>query len=229
MIEISREPKLRPEDSSKYQELRKKMVNEQIRSRGIVNPLVLAAMERVPRHRFVDESLEGSAYDDTPLSIGESQTISQPYIVACMSADLELKGGEKVLEIGAGSGYQAAVLSEIAAKVYTIEINENLTIEVSRRLKKLGYLNVTIRFGDGYKGLPEQAPFDGIMVTAAPDHIPQPLIDQLKVGGSMVIPVGGGETQELFKVTKLSDGSIKKKSRIPVRFVPMIGKAEKKD
>jgi protein-L-isoaspartate(D-aspartate) O-methyltransferase len=172
--------------------------------------------------------LEPSAYDDTPLPIGESQTISQPYIVAYMTAALELKGGEKILEIGTGSGYQAAVLSEIVAEVYTIEINQNLSIEASRRLKKLGYSNVTIRFGDGYKGLREQAPFDGIVVTAAPDHIPHPLIDQLKVGGRMVIPVGD-ENQDLLVVTKLSDGSIKKESRLPVRFVPMIGKAAKRD
>ncbi|MFQ5824998.1 MAG: protein-L-isoaspartate(D-aspartate) O-methyltransferase [bacterium] len=228
MVELSPQTGFFWGDTPHYFELRKKMIDKQIRARGVRDSLVLKAIEKIPRHRFVYEHLENFAYDDTPLPIGEDQTISQPFIVAYMTAALELKGGEKVLEVGTGSGYQAAVLSGIAAHIFTIEINENLAIEAAQRLKKMGYTNVTVRFGDGYKGLKEQAPFDGIVVTAAPDHIPYPLINQLKIGGKIVIPLG--ETyQELIVATKLSDGSINKEARIPVRFVPMIGEAEKKD
>ncbi|MFQ5602898.1 MAG: protein-L-isoaspartate(D-aspartate) O-methyltransferase [bacterium] len=226
-MDFEQESHLKYGDTASHFEFRKKMIKEQIWSRGIKDFLVLKALKSVPRHRFVDEQLESVAYDDTPLPIGCDQTISQPFIVAYMTAALGLKGGEKVLEIGTGSGYQAAVLAEIANWVYTIEINENLTIEVARRLKKLGYHNISLKFGDGYKGWPEQAPFDGIIVTAAPDHVPQTLLDQLKPSAKLVIPVGE-QDQELLVVTKFHDGNFKTESRIPVRFVPMLGKAEKK-
>lgn len=215
-------------DSHRHYHARKRMIREQIVSRGVKDLNVLKALERVPRHRFVSEALESSAYDDNPLPIGENQTISQPFIVAYMTAALELQGRERILEVGAGSGYQAAILSEIVREVYTIEINQNLIIEVALRLKKLGCNNVNLRYGDGYEGWPELAPFDGIVVTAAPDHVPPSLIEQLKVGGKMVIPVGEKE-QELLLITKLEDGSVDRESRIPVRFVPMIREAEKKN
>lgn len=228
MIEFEKDSGLKLGDSPGHLQARKKMIKEQIVVRGVRDAKVLKAMEVVPRHRFVDENLENAAYDDTPLPIGENQTISQPFIVAYMTAALELQGEERILEVGAGSGYQSAILSEIVAEVYTIEINENLAIEVALRLKKMGFNNVKLKFGDGYKGWPEYAPFDGIVVTAAPDHIPQSLVDQLKVGGRMVIPVGESE-QELVLVTKQEDGSYAKESRIPVRFVPMIREAERKN
>lgn len=214
-------------DTPEAFEIRKKMIREQIWSRGVRDFTVLKALKVVPRHRFVDERQENAAYDDSPLYIGEQQTISQPFIVAYMTEALELKGKEKVLEVGTGSGYQAAVLAEIVDEVYTIEINENLAIEASRRFKRLAP-NIHLRFGDGYLGLPGAAPFDGIIVTAAPDHIPPALIEQLKPHGKMVIPVGSGE-QELLVVTKLADGSVRKESRLPVRFVPMIREEEKKN
>ncbi|NIR51429.1 protein-L-isoaspartate(D-aspartate) O-methyltransferase [candidate division KSB1 bacterium] len=204
------------------------MIQRQIVARGVVDPLVIKAIENVPRHRFVDERLEKLAYDDSPLPIGDNQTISQPFIVAYMTAALELKGGEKVLEVGTGSGYQAAVLAELADQVYTIEVNENLAIEVAGRLKKLGYYNVSLKCDNGYQGWPEYAPFDGIIVTAAPDHIPEPLLEQLKPGKKMIIPVGQA-SQELLVVSKQSDGSIRKEARIAVRFVPMIDETENRD
>ncbi len=228
MIEFEKNIGLKPGDTFALLEVRKEMIESQIINRGVKNPVVLKALEKVPRHRFVNESLENSAYDDAPLPIGEGQTISQPFIVAYMTAALELKGNEKILEVGAGSGYQAAVLSEIVEHVYTIEINENLTIDVSRRLKKMGCNNVSLRFGNGYKGWREHAPFDGIIVTAAPDSIPQSLIEQLKIGGKMVVPVGQ-TNQDLVVVTKFPDGSVEKESRFPVRFVPMIRETEKEE
>lgn len=202
------------------------MVSEQIASRGVSDKLVLSAMRKVPRHEFVPDDMKPYAYEDRPLPIGEDQTISQPYIVALMTELLALKGGEKVLEIGTGSGYQAAVLAEIAKDVYTIEIIQSLATSAEQRLRNMGYKNITVKWGDGYIGWTEHAPFDGIVVTAAPDHIPQPLIDQLKVGGRMVIPVGS-LYQELKLITKTKDG-IKEKSIIPVRFVPMTGEAQQK-
>ncbi|MFQ5769225.1 MAG: protein-L-isoaspartate(D-aspartate) O-methyltransferase [bacterium] len=228
MIDLDLENNLKYGDTTDHYEIRKRMIQQQVGARGVKDLLVLKAMKKVPRHRFVDEQLEYVAYDDTPLPIGDEQTISQPFIVAYMTAALELQGGEKILEVGTGSGYQAAILAEIVEHVYTIEINENLAIEVSRRLKKMGYENITLKFGDGYKGWPEQAPFDGIIVTAAPDHIPQTLLAQLNTGGKMVIPVGVVD-QDLMVVSKLPDGAIKKESRIPVRFVPMIGESEKRE
>jgi protein-L-isoaspartate(D-aspartate) O-methyltransferase len=209
-----------------YAFAREKMVSSQIVRRGVSDKLVLAAMRKVPRHEFVPEGLEPRAYEDNPLPIGENQTISQPYIVARMTELLELEGGEKVLEIGTGSGYQAAVLAEIAREVYTIEIIESLTRTAEARLKKMGYKNITVKHGDGYQGWKEHAPFDGVIVTAAPDHIPQPLVDQLKVGGRMVIPVGS-RFQELKLLTKTEEG-VKEKSVIPVSFVPMTGEAQEK-
>ena len=205
--------------------LRNLMVEEQIAARGVKDPRVLAAMRKVPRHLFVPENLIPEAYDDTPLPIGYGQTISQPYIVALMTELLQLRGDEKVLEVGTGSGYQAAVLAELAREVYTIEIVEPLARQAAERLRELGYTNVHVRHGDGYDGWPEKAPFDGIIVTAAPEEIPKPLLDQLKPGGRLVIPVGAW-SQDLLVVTKSADGKITRRVVIPVRFVPMTGKAE---
>ena len=213
-----------PEDL--FAEARKAMVKTQIETRGVKNKLVLDAMRAVPRHRFVPAGMVQRAYSDGPLPIGEGQTISQPYIVALMTELLGLKGGEKILEIGTGSGYQAAVLAEIVEHVYTIEIICSLAETAEKRLKKMEYDNITVRCGDGYQGWDEHAPFDGVIVTAAPDHIPQPLVDQLKVGAKLVIPVGD-VFQELMVITKTETG-IQKMNAIPVRFVPMTGEAERR-
>jgi protein-L-isoaspartate(D-aspartate) O-methyltransferase len=198
------------------------MVEEQLRGRGIRDPRVLAAMEKVPRHLFVPEPQRSEAYEDHPLPIGHGQTISQPYIVAFMSEALRLEPTHKVLEIGTGSGYQAAVLSELAGEVYTIEIIEELAARAARALGEHGYRNVTVRAGNGYLGWPEHAPYDRIMVTAAPDEVPQPLVDQLKVGGLMAIPVGTG-IQELRILRRTAEG-LETIDTLPVRFVPMTGK-----
>jgi protein-L-isoaspartate(D-aspartate) O-methyltransferase len=207
---------------------RERMVQNDIMGRGLSDKLVLQAMRKVERHKFVPANIRGESYADHPLPIGEGQTISQPYIVAFMTEQMGLKGGEKVLEIGTGSGYQAAVLAEIAREVYTIEIVEPLGRRAEALLKELGYKNVHVRVGDGYKGWPEHAPFDAVIVTCAPGHIPQPLIDQLKVGGRIIIPVGEQWLgQELVLVTKTEKG-IQKKNVLPVRFVPMTGEAQKK-
>ncbi|MFH1941398.1 MAG: protein-L-isoaspartate(D-aspartate) O-methyltransferase [bacterium] len=212
--------------SDAYAEKRRRMVEEQIKARGVSAPLVLEAMMKVKRHRFVPDNLFKAAYYDEPLPIGCEQTISQPYIVAYMTEALDLKGNEKVLEIGTGSGYQAAVLAEIVKEVYTVEIVESLSKTAAELLEKEGYRNVFCRFGDGYKGWPEEAPFDAIIVTAAPPSIPQPLIDQLKDGGRMVVPVGTW-FQELVLVTKMK-GRVEKKRLIPVWFVPMTGEIQNK-
>jgi protein-L-isoaspartate(D-aspartate) O-methyltransferase len=199
------------------------MVERQIAARGITNQAVLAAMRQVPRHQFVPESLRHRAYDDRPLPIGQGQTISQPYIVALMTEILELSPGEKVLEIGTGSGYQAAVLAELTNQVYTIEIVEILGKRAESTLRRLGYDQVRVRIGDGYLGWEEYAPYDAIIVTCAPEHIPQPLIDQLADGGRMVIPVGQqGYTQTLTLVEK-QGGEVRQAAIIPVLFVPMTG------
>ena len=201
---------------------RREMVTTQIQARGVGDPAVLAAMEKVPRHRFVLDGDVDYAYADTPISIGLGQTISQPYIVAFMSEALKVKPTDKVLEIGTGSGYQAAVLGELAREVYTIEIVPQLAERATGLLKALGYSNVHVRSGDGYAGWPEHAPFDAVMVTAAPDHVPQPLVDQLKPGGRLVIPVGR-ENQELLVMTKTAEG-LREEGRLPVRFVPLTRK-----
>ena len=195
------------------------MVATQIEARGITDAAVLAAMRKVPRHRFVPPSLVDDAYVDGPLPIGLQQTISQPYIVAYMSEALRVSRHHKVLEIGTGSGYQAAVLGELAGAVYTIEIIPELGERARALLAELGYANVHVRIGDGYLGWPEQAPFDRIIVTAAPDHVPPPLVDQLAVGGHLVIPVGRWE-QEMTIVTK-TDRGVVTRTTIPVRFVPL--------
>lgn len=207
-----------------FYNLRKQMVEKQIKARGVKDEKVLNAMLKVERHKFVPEKLQKYAYNDYPLEIGKGQTISQPYIVALMTELLELKGNEKVLEIGTGSGYQAAVLAEICKKVYTIEIISELAQNAEKLLKKLGYKNIKVKTGDGYEGWQEYAPFDGIIVTCAPEKIPEPLLAQLKEGGIMVIPVGD-IYQELLQIKKIK-GEIIKKSIIPVRFVPMTGKAK---
>jgi protein-L-isoaspartate(D-aspartate) O-methyltransferase len=201
---------------------RMQMVDEQIAARDIKSPRVLAAMRRVPRHEFVPATLRGSAYADSPLPIGHDQTISQPYIVAYMTEALELEATHKVLEIGTGSGYQAAVLGELVKDVYTIEIVAPLADRARQTLAKLGYKNVHVRTGNGYLGWPEQAPFDRVMVTAAPDAVPAPLIEQLKVGGLMAIPVGVG-VQELRILRRTASG-LETLRTLPVRFVPMTGK-----
>lgn len=203
-----------------YQTERLNMVKTQIENRGIKNPLVLEAMRKVPRHLLVPENQKANAYEDRPLSIGDGQTISQPYIVAHMTDIIQPKKGMKVLEIGTGSGYQAAVLAEIVDQVFTIEIVESLGIRAKADLKKLGYNNVHVRIGDGYQGWPSEAPFDAILVTAAAEQIPQPLIDQLKEGGRMVIPVGKqGAVQELQLVERIK-GKVKITNLGAVRFVP---------
>jgi protein-L-isoaspartate(D-aspartate) O-methyltransferase len=212
--------------SDAYAEKRRRMVEEQIKARGVSAPLVLEAMMKVKRHRFVPDHLLEAAYYDEPLPIGHDQTISQPYIVAYMTEALDLKGSDKVLEIGTGSGYQAAVLAEIVKEVYTVEIVESLSKTAAEMLKKEEYRNVFCRFGDGYKGWPEEAPFDAIIVTAAPPSIPEPLIEQLKDGGRMIVPVGTW-FQELVLVTKMK-GRVEKKQLIPVRFVPMTGEIQNK-
>lgn len=208
-----------------YPKQRQMMVEEQIVSRGVTDPGVVRAMEEVPRHAFVPDRLRDQSYVDGPLSIGSGQTISQPYVVALMTSLLELDGSEKILEIGTGSGYQAAVLSRLAREVYTIEIREELGEKAEHTLSNLGYDNVHVRIGDGYQGWPEEAPFDGIMVTAAPDEVPEPLLQQLKVGAKLVIPVGDF-VQDLLVLTKTADG-VERREIIPVRFVPMIGEVEK--
>lgn len=200
------------------------MVDEQIRARGIRNERVLAAMLKVERHRFVLPAYLSEAYDDHPLPIGEGQTISQPYIVAFMTEVLDLKATDKVLEIGTGSGYQAAVLAEICDSVFSIEIFPSLAQKAEETLKELGYNNVFIKSGDGYRGWPEHAPFNGIIVTCAPEEIPGPLREQLAEGGKMIIPVGGDYAQNLILLEK-KNGKLVKSNVLPVRFVPMIDSA----
>lgn len=207
---------------------RERMVEEQLlpRRRGIRDERVLAAMRTVPRHEFVPADMRHRAYQDTPLPIGEGQTISQPFIVAFMTEKLEPEEHEVVLEIGTGSGYQAAILSKLVKEVYSIEIVEPLANTAKEVLDRLGYDNVHVRAGDGYAGWPDKAPFDAIIVTCAPDEIPQPLVDQLAEGGRMMIPVGEEYgVQELYLLEK-KEGKIEKRSVLPVRFVPMTGKSQ---
>ena len=211
-------------DGPDWADLRERMVRQQIETRGVKDSEVLAAMRSVPRHRFVPDDYREASYQDSPLPIGESQTISQPYIVALMSELLEISPGDKVLEIGTGSGYQAAVLAAMGVEVYTVEIRQGLCERAEVILSDLGYGNAHVRCGDGYGGWPDQAPFDGVIVTAAPDRIPEPLIDQLAVGGRMVIPLGDFY-QQLMVIKKTDDG-VEERSVIPVRFVPMTGEIE---
>jgi len=207
-----------------WAEARERMVREQIAGRGILDPRVLAAVAHVPRHELVPVEMREQAYEDRPLPIGRGQTISQPYVVAYMTEQLRLRGDERVLEVGTGSGYQAAVLAELAREVYSIEIVPELGERARADLARLGYSNVHVRVGDGYRGWPEHAPFDAIIVTAAPGHVPQPLIDQLAVGGRLVLPVGDFE-QELLRIERDATG-IRREHLIGVRFVPMRGEAE---
>ncbi len=207
-----------------FDRLRRRMVETQLLARDIRDARVLTAMGKVPRHEFVPSDLRAFAYNDGALPLKLGQTISQPYIVAYMTQLLELEGDERVLEIGTGSGYQAAVLAEIVAEVYTIEILRELSEQAEALLKKFDYKNVHFRTGDGYAGWPENAPFDRIIVTAAPKQVPQPLIDQLKEGGLLVCPVGRPD-QDLIVLKKGRDG-VTRRSTIPVRFVPMTGKAQ---
>ena len=204
-------------------EARMKMVNTQIRGRGVTDQDVLEAMEMVPRHEFVPEHLKNQAYADHPLPIGHGQTISQPYIVALMTELLELERSDRVLEIGTGSGYQAAILAQIVAEVYTVEIIEPLASQAQERLARLGYDNLHTLHADGYYGWEEHAPYDAIIVTAAPDHIPQALVQQLQDGAQLVIPVGPpGGYQTLWQVTKEGD-QVKKRNVTGVLFVPLTG------
>ena len=203
------------------------MVEKQLRPRGIDDPRVLRAMSKVQRQNFVAKELAASAYEDRPLPIGFGQTISQPFIVAFMTQELKPKPTDRVLEIGTGSGYQAAILAELVADVYTIEIVRPLAQRAATVLNALGYKNVLVKAGDGYKGWPEHAPFDAIIVTAAPDHVPQPLVEQLKEGGRMIIPVGKTYAQEL-QVLEKRGGVVKQTAAIPVKFVPLTRDPEKK-
>ena len=205
---------------------REAMVREQIAARGVKDPAVLATLRRVPRHEFVPERLRALAYEDHPLPIGEGQTISQPFIVAYMTELLRVKPGHRVLEIGTGSGYQAAVLAELGAEVYTIEIIDALATTARATFDRLGYQKINMRAGDGFLGWPEAAPFDGIIVTAAPSRVPQPLIDQLKPGGLLVVPEGRRD-QELVVYAKTAGGKLRREAVLPVRFVPMTGRAQK--
>ncbi len=202
-----------------YDGRRERMVNGQLIARGIEDKATLKAMGKVPRHLFVPAVAQQKAYIDAPLNIGLGQTISQPYIVAFMTEQLNLKPGDRVLEIGTGSGYQAAVLAEIVSEVYTIEILDSLGKQAENRLKSLGYDNVQVRIGDGYKGWPEMAPFDAIIITAGIDHIPQPLIDQLAENGRLIVPVGPKRNTRELTLLKKRKGKIKKRYLMPVVFV----------
>lgn len=202
---------------------RDSMVDTQLVAGGVTDPAVVAAMRRVPRHRFMPDSHAEAAYGDFPLSIGYGQTISQPFIVAYMTQALKLKPEEKVLEIGTGSGYQAAILAELVSKVFTIEIVEPLATRAKKTLAELGYDNVIVRAGDGYKGWPDESPFDAIILTAAPTHIPEPLLEQLKIGGRLILPVGD-YPQRLLLIRRTKEG-YQETEMLPVVFVPMTGEA----
>ena len=204
-----------------YAAERERMVRDDIAERGVKSEEVLRAMRSTPRHEFVPRPMRAAAYADQPLPIGHNATISQPYIVALMTELLEAAKEHRVLEIGTGSGYQAAVLTQVAGEVYTIEIVDELAKSSAETLRRLGYKNVHVRSGDGYRGWPEKAPFERIILTAAPPEVPQTLIDQLRAGGRLVAPVGRGY-QELIVIEKTSDGKIRTRKSIPVRFVPMV-------
>jgi len=222
-----------PVDDAEFRAQREAMVRRDTASgvfsrTPVRDAAVLRAMRTVPRHELVPKDVRTHAYDDSPLPIGHGQTISQPYVVAFMTEALRVGPEDIVLEVGTGSGYQAAVLAEIVKQVYTIEIVEPLGKRAAEDLQRLGYKNIKVRIGDGYKGWPEHAPFDAIIVTAAPDHVPQPLIDQLKPGGRLVIPVGEtGAVQHLKRITRRMDGTLHEETLDLVRFVPMTGEAER--
>lgn len=205
-----------------YVRWREQMVSEQIISRGIKDKKVIAAMRKVERHRFVPDEYKQVAYGDHPLPIGYEQTISQPYVVAFMTEALELKHTDRVLEIGTGSGYQAAILAEICDSVFTIEIVPELAQQAKLLLEQLGYKNIQVKHGDGYQGWTEKAPFDAIIVTCSPTKIPQPLKDQLREGGRMIIPVGYSQTDQYLYLIKKQNGRLVEKAVLPVRFVPMV-------
>jgi protein-L-isoaspartate(D-aspartate) O-methyltransferase len=205
---------------------RQQMVQRQLMPRGVNDARVLAAMAKVPREEFVTPESRAESYEDGPLPIGYGQTISQPYVVAFMTEQLRLKPSDRVLEVGTGSGYQAAILAELVSEVYSIEIVEPLAKSAEATLQRLGYKNVHVKIGDGYKGWPEEGPFDAIIVTCAPDKVPQPLVDQLKDGGRMVIPVGDRLAQQLYLLEK-KNGQLKQSATLPVRFVPMTSEPEK--
>ena len=205
---------------------RQRMIEQQLKARGIKDERVIAAMAKVPREEFIPVDARANAYEDGPLPIGYDQTISQPYVVAFMTEQLRPKQDDRVLEIGSGSGYQAAILAELMAHVYTVEIVEPLGKTAEATLQRLGYKNVHIKVGDGYRGWPEEAPFDAIIVTCAPEHVPQPLVDQLKEGGRMVIPVGERFAQQLYLLEK-KNGQLKESVTLPVRFVPMLREGQK--
>jgi protein-L-isoaspartate(D-aspartate) O-methyltransferase len=205
---------------------RQQMVQRQLMTRGISDARVLAAMAKVPREEFVPPESRATSYEDGPLPIGYGQTISQPYVVAFMTEQLRPKPSDRVLEVGTGSGYQAAILAELVSDVYSIEIVEPLAKNAETTLQRLGYKNVHLKTGDGYKGWPEEGPFDAIIVTCAPDKVPQPLVNQLKDDGRMVIPVGDRFAQQLYLLEK-KNGQLKQSATLPVRFVPMEGEGEK--
>ncbi|HIE10639.1 MAG TPA: protein-L-isoaspartate(D-aspartate) O-methyltransferase [Kiritimatiellae bacterium] len=212
-----------PREAAYYRQRRMDMVRTQIEARGVKHPAVLRAMRTVPRHEFVSTRLRDEAYEDHPLPIGYGQTISQPYIVAVMTELLDPSPEDVVLEVGTGSGYQAAVLAQVVRQVYSLEIIEGLAAAARERLARLGYHNLEVKHGDGYYGWPEHAPYDGIIVTAAASHIPPPLLQQLKPGGRMVIPVGPPMlVQSLVVVRKESDGTIRQQEIMSVRFVPLV-------
>jgi protein-L-isoaspartate(D-aspartate) O-methyltransferase len=212
--------------ASDFSALRQQMVQQQLMPRGINDARVLTAMAKVPREEFVAPDSRAASYEDGPLPIGYAQTISQPYMVAFMTEQLRLKPNDRVLEVGTGSGYQAAILAELVSEIYSIEIVEPLAKNAETTLQRLGYKNVHLKIGDGYKGWPEMAPFDAIIVTCAPDKVPQPLVDQLKDDGRMVIPVGDRFAQQLYLLEK-KNGQLKQSATLPVRFVPMEGEAPK--
>lgn len=214
------------DDVVDYSVARHDMVRTQLAARDIADSLVLQVMTEIPRHEFVPPPLRAMAYRDHPLPIGEDQTISQPYIVAFMTQALELEAGDRVLEIGTGSGYQAAVLARLVAEVYSIEIIPSLGDSARELLQRLGFDNIAVRIGDGYAGWPSKAPFNAIMVTAAPNHVPPALVEQLAEGGHLVLPVGD-QYQELLRLSK-RDGKVHAESLLPVRFVPMTGEAQRR-
>jgi protein-L-isoaspartate(D-aspartate) O-methyltransferase len=216
----------RPAPTSDFAGQRQQMVQRQLMTRGINDQRVLAAMAKVPREEFVAPESRLASYEDGPLPIGYGQTISQPYIVAFMTEQLRPQPSDRVLEVGTGSGYQAAILAELVSEVYSIEIVEPLGKNAEATLQRLGYKNVHLKIGDGYKGWPEEAPFEAIIVTCAPDKVPQPLVDQLKDGGRMVIPVGERFAQQLYLLEK-KNGQLKQSATLPVRFVPMTSEAAK--